>query len=134
MKLLRNILIVSAISGLISFTLVELIFFVVFPSGWIFFLIPVIMGYSIDKFVKISHEELADEEAFEKLRTRTGIICAVFVLLTVLISTIPIVLIGGIATLLVNIVFYAVCVLAVYAGYSRGVGVITDKYYDLDKG
>lgn len=129
-KGLKNVITVCLVAGIISIILVELLFFFIFPSGWLFFLIPVIMGWSLKKYAKFPRVELANEEAFEKLRTRTGIICAAIVLISVLISVLPVIILGGIEALIANIAFYAVCVVAIYAGYSRGVGVITDEYYD----
>lgn len=90
------------------------------------------MGASLKKFTKFPSEELTDDEAFERLRKRTGIICASVVLGTVLISLLPIIIFGGVEAVLFNIVSYAICALAVFAGYTSGVGVITNAYYDAD--
>lgn len=131
-KGLKNVSKVCIISGLISIILVEVLFFFVFPTALFFLLIPVIMGYSIAKFAEIPYEELLNKEAFEKLRTRTGIICAAFMLITVLISVLPIILLLGICTKLVKIIFFvSLCLFVIRLGYTFGARVVSETYYAM---
>lgn len=125
-----NIARICIISGIISAIIVDFLFFCVFPSAWLFFIIPAIMGFSIDKLSRIPKSELNDDEAFDKLSKRTGILCAVIVLLAVLIATIPLMMQFEPIDFLANILFYLVCGVSVYWGYNRGIRVITDAYYD----
>lgn len=125
-----NIAIICIISGIISVIIVDLLFSFVFPSAWLFFIVPAIMGFSIDKLSRIPKSELNDEASFEKLSKRTGLLCAGIVLLAVLIATIPLIMQFEPIDFLANILFYLICGVSVYWGYNRGIGAITNAYYD----
>lgn len=50
---MKRIIVVAAISGVIS-SIITLLLLLIFPSGWLFFIIPAIMGTCIHKFGKIN--------------------------------------------------------------------------------
>ena len=129
---IRDVAFIGIIFGLISMTIVSLLFLLVFPSAWLFFIIPAVMGWSIEKLARIPKEELHDDESFNKLCKLTGLLCAGMVLATILLTVTIIILLGGFdpMALVLNFVFYLMCGLSAYWGYSRGVRAITDKYYD----
>lgn len=129
---IRDVAFIGIIFGLISITIVSLLFLLVFPSAWLFFIIPAVMGWSIEKLTRIPKEELHDDESFNKLRKRTGLLCAGMVLIAIILANLIVILLGGFdpLMLLYNFIFYIVCGLSVYWGYSRGVRAITDMYYD----
>ncbi len=130
---MKRIIVVAAISGIISSVITALLFFLVFPSAWLFFIIPAIMGTCIHKFGKIS---AADVDKDEKLEKKVGYICAGAVLFFILLTAIPILIVGitqGLGwSLLLNIPFFIACGIAVWYGYNRGVRAVVDSYYDSD--
>ncbi len=130
---MKRIIVVAAISGIISSVITALLFFLVFPSAWLFFIIPAIMGTCIHKFGKIS---AADVDKDEKLEKKVGYICAGAVLFFILLTAIPILIVGitqGLGwSMLLNIPFFIACGIAVWYGYNRGVRAVVDSYYDSD--
>ena len=130
---MKRIIVVAAISGIISSVITALLFFLVFPSAWLFFIIPAIMGTCIHKFGKIS---AADVDKDEKLEKKVGYICAGAVLFFILLTAIPILIVGitqGLGwSMLLNIPFFISCGIAVWYGYNRGVRAVVDSYYDSD--
>lgn len=130
---LPRIIAICIISGLLSGVFVNLIFWTIFPSGWLFLIIPIFVGWSLDKFAKIPSEEILDDETMERLSKQTGMLCAVMVLLVQIVAVLPVLLLLDPIEILTNFVFYIGCALCVYIGYSRGVQSITDAYYDAKK-
>ena len=130
---MKRIIVVAATSGIISSVITALLFFLVFPSAWLFFIIPAIMGTCIHKFGKIS---AADVDKDEKLEKKVGYICAGAVLFFILLTAIPILIVGitpGLGwSMLLNIPFFIACGIAVWYGYNRGVRAVVDSYYDSD--
>ena len=130
---MKRIIVVAAISGIISSVITALLFFLVFPSAWLLFIIPAIMGTCIHKFGKIS---AADVDKDEKLEKKVGYICAGAVLFFILLTAIPILIVGitqGLGwSMLLNIPFFIACGIAVWYGYNRGVRAVVDSYYDSD--
>jgi len=127
---MKRIITVAAISGIIS-SMITLLLFLVFPSGWMFFIIPAVMGTCIHKFGRIT---AADVEKDDNLEKRVGYMCAGAVLLFIFLTVVPILIIGireGLGwSLLLDIPFYIVCGIAVWFGYNRGVRAVIDAYYD----
>ena len=130
---MKRIIVVAATSGIISSVITALLFFLVFPSAWLFFIIPAIMGTCIHKFGKIS---AADVDKDEKLEKKVGYICAGAGLFFILLTAIPILIVGitqGLGwSMLLNIPFFIACGIAVWYGYNRGVRAVVDSYYDSD--
>ena len=128
---MKRIIVIAAISGIISSIIAFLLFVFVLPSGWLQFFIPAIMGICIQKFGKISAK---DVEGDDKLEKRVGFMCAGAVLFFIILTVIPITIIGlykGLGReMLLDIPFYIVCVFAVWFGYNRGVRAVVDAYYD----
>lgn len=128
---MKRIIVIAAISGVISSIIAFLLFVFVLPSGWLLFFIPAIMGICIQKFGKISAE---DVEGDDKLEKRVGYMCAGAVLFFIILTIIPITIYsvyqGAGWELLKDIPFYIVCVFAVWFGYNRGVRAVIDAYYD----
>ena len=130
---MHSIALVSLISGLISIIFVDVIFLVLFSSGWLFFIIPAVICWSIKKFAKINKEELFDEESFEKMAKKTGLICAGSVILAIILALLPVIIILGIYSLLLFLTsfwFIIMCIICIYVSYTKGVEVITNAYYD----
>ena len=134
-KPLTRIITVCVISGLISGIIVNLLFWFVFSSAWLFFIIPAVMGWSIQRFAKIPKEHLLDEPTFEKLKKQTAWTCAAMVLLFILIDYIPLIIFfvatQQIEFILFDIPFIAVCVLSVIYGYNRGQRCVVDTWSDM---
>ena len=130
---MKRIIVVAAISGIISSIITALLFFFVFPSAWLFFIIPAVMGTSIHKLGKIPAEEVEIDED-ENLQKKVGFLCAGAVLFFIILTVIPIVIVSinqGLGwNLLLNIPFFAACIIAVWYGYNRGVRAVVDSYYD----
>ena len=130
---MKRIIVVAATSGIISSVITALLFFLVFPSAWLFFIIPAIMGTCIHKFGKISAAAVDKDEKLEK---KVGYICAGAVLFFILLTAIPILIVGitqGLGwSMLLNIPFFIACGIAVWYGYNRGVRAVVDSYYDSD--
>ena len=128
---MKRVIVIAAISGIISSIIAFLLFVFVLPSGWLLFFIPAIMGICIQKFGKISAE---DVEGDDKLEKRVGYMCAGAVLFFIILTIIPITIYsvyqGAGWELLKDIPFYIVCVFAVWFGYNRGVRAVVDAYYD----
>lgn len=129
-NILDRITIICLISGLVSGILTMALVWFVFPSAWFFFIIPAVMGWSIDKFAKIPKDVFSNEENIAKLQKQAGWTCAGFVLFFVLLANLPIFLVLEPIQHLLNILFYIICGVSVYWGYTRGVRCITDAYYD----
>lgn len=127
---MKSIAIVSVISGVISAVIVFCLFWYVFPSAWLFFIIPAIMGLSIDKFGKIDVEKLNDDAAFNSITRKAGLLCAGMVLLSIIVCVLPLFLLMSFGEHLLNVLFYGVCAVSVYWGYNRGVKCVTNAYYD----
>ena len=125
-----QIAVICIISGLIAGLITNILFWFVFPSGWLFFIIPAVLGWSIDRFGKIPAEHLQNEETFEKLKKRTGLLCGAISLLIVIIANIPFFILMPLPYIFANFIFYIVCAVSVYVGYNRGQQSITDAYYD----
>ena len=72
----------------------------------------------------------------EKLEKKVGYICAGAVLFFILLTAIPILIVGitqGLGwSMLLNIPFFIACGIAVWYGYNRGVRAVVDSYYDSD--
>ena len=129
---MKRIILIAVISGIISSIIAFLLFVFVLPSGWLLFFIPAIMGICIQKFGKISAE---DVEGDDKLEKKVGFMCAGAVLFFIFLTVIPITIIGlykglGGWKMLLDIPFYIVCVFAIWFGYNRGVRAVVDAYYD----
>lgn len=128
---MKRIIVIAAISGIISSIIAFLLFVFVLPSGWLLFFIPAIMGICIQKFGKISAEDVEEDDKLEK---RVGYMCAGAVLFFIILTIIPITIFGVLQgagwELLKDIPFYIVCVFAVWFGYNRGVRAVVDAYYD----
>lgn len=127
---IQRILIICIISGLVAGVITNLVFLLIYPSAWLFFLIPAIMGWSIDHYGKIPYEHLHDEETFEKLRKYTGLYCAGMSLLFVLIANIPLFIFVPLPYIFTNLIFYIVCAVSIFVGYNRGQQCIVDAFYD----
>lgn len=130
MKPLTRIAVICLLSGIIATVITDVIFFAIFPSAWLFFIIPAVMGWSIDKFGRIPKEQLMDYNSNETLQKKTGWMCSGFVLLFILLTVLPILIVNSIEFIIANVMFYIVCGLGVYYGYNRGVRCIMDAYYD----
>lgn len=132
MNNMKRIIVVAVISGIISSVITALLLLLI-PSGWLFFIIPVIMGTSIHKFGNITS---TDMEKDDKLEKKVGLICAGTVLFFILLTTVPFLIVGlkqGLGwELLLNIPFFIACAFAVWYGYNRGVRAVIDSYYDSD--
>ena len=130
---MKRIIIVAVISGIISSVITALLFFFVYPSGWLFFIIPAIMGTCIHKLGNISAADVDNDDNLEK---KVGYLCAGAVLLFIILTVVPILIIGiyiGLGwRLLLDIPFYIACGIAVWYGYNRGVRAVVDSYYDSD--
>ena len=130
---MKRIILVAVISGIISSLITALLFFLVFPSGWLFFIIPAVMGTCIHKFGKIT---AADVDNDDKLEKKVGYMCAGGVLFFILLTAVPILIVNlyqGLGWgLLLDIPFYIACGIAVWYGYNRGVRAVVDSYYDSD--
>jgi hypothetical protein len=127
---LRKITIICVISGLIAGILVNVLFWLVFPSAWFFLIIPAIMGWSIDHYAKIPKDVIQDDEMYNKLSKRAAYTCAAAVLLFFLLTFVPIIIIFPIQVIIENAMFYIVGMVCVYIGYTRGQRCITDAYFD----
>lgn len=128
-----SVILVTVISGLISIVIVNSLFYLVFPSAWFFLLMPVFMGFCIKKFARFPKDRLEDDEEFNKLSRRMGMMCSSMCLAAVLIGVLPILFISGeqiIIHLITNIIFYIACGLSIYFGYTKGVEIVTDAFYD----
>lgn len=128
---MKQIILVAVISGIISSAIVFYLMSDV-PSAWYLFLIPLIMGFSIQKFGRIPVQEVEKDEKLEK---KVGRICAGAVLFFIILTIIPSLIIyisqQGLGwDLLLNIPFLIVCGFAVWFGYNRGVKAVIDSYYD----
>ena len=126
---MKNIISICIVSGLISILIVLALFWFVFTSAWLFFIIPLIMGWTIDKFGKFDASQLKDEVTYERISRRTGLLCGSMVLLCIFICILPLFFLFPIIDLLVNFAFYIVCGISIYWGYNRGVQCVTDAYY-----
>lgn len=128
---MKRIIIVAAISGIISSVITLLLLFFVFPSGWLFFIIPAIMGTCIHKFGNISATDMEKDENLEK---KVGYMCAGGVLFFVLLTCVPLLIVSLKKdlgwSLLWDVPFYVACGFAVWYGYNRGVRAVVDSYYD----
>lgn len=129
---MKRIIVVAAISGIIS-SIITMLLLTFFPSGWLFFIIPAIMGTCIHKFGRITSADVKDDDKLEK---RVGYMCAGAVLFFILLTAVPAIIFGlkeGLGWgLLADIPFYIACALAVWYGYNRGVRAVVDSYYDSD--
>ena len=129
---MKRIIKVAVISGIIS-SIITFILLIFFPSGWLFFIIPAIMGTCIHKFGKITSADMKEDDQLEK---RVGYMCAGAVLFFILITAVPSLIMclyqGVEWGLLADIPFYIACALAVWYGYNRGVRAVIDSYYDSD--
>lgn len=129
---MKRIIVVAAISGVIS-SIITLLLLLIFPSGWLFFIIPAIMGTCIHKFGKIS---TADVDNDDKLEKKVGFLCAGAVLFFIFLTAVPALIIGlsqGLGwSLLWDLPFLIACGLAVWYGYNRGARAVIDSYYDSD--
>lgn len=130
---MKRIILVATISGIITSVITAFLFFFVFPSGWLIFLIPAVMGTCIHKLGKISAEEVEGDDD-DKLQKKAGFLCAGAVLFFIILTVIPIVIVSvkqGLGwDILLNIPFFIICVFAVWYGYNRGVRAVVDSYYD----
>lgn len=129
---MKRVIVVAAISGIIS-SIITFILFTIAPSGWLFFIIPAVMGTCVQKFGKITSADMKDDD---KLENRVGWMCAGAVLFFILLTAVPSIIMGlkdGLGWgLLADIPFYLACALAVFYGYNRGVRAVVDSYYDSD--
>ena len=128
---MKRIITIAVISGIISSIITVLLFLFVFPSGWLLFLPPAVMGTCIHKFGNIS---TTDVDRDEKLEKKVGYMCAASVLLFVLLTAVPILIVGlyqGMGwKLLWDVPFFIACGFAVFYGYNRGVRAVVDSYFD----
>lgn len=131
-KPLQRLIVISIVSGIVSGIVTNALFWFVFPSAWFFFIIPGIMGWSIDHFGKFPKDVLQDEESLEKLMKQTGFMCAGMCLLIMAVAVLPLLLILPAEYIYANIIFYLVCGLCVYLGYNRGQRCIMDALYDSE--
>lgn len=127
---IKRLLIICIISGLLAGIVTNILFWFVFSSAWLFFIIPAIMGWSIDHYGKIPQEHLHDEEAFEKLRKQTGLMCGGISLFFVLLANVPFLILLPLPYIFANFMFYIVCAVSIFVGYNRGQQCIVDAYYD----
>ena len=130
-KSIKRIILISVISGGLSGLLVIILFFAIFPSALLFFLIPIIMGNSIQKWGKIPAEEVRGSERLEKT---AGYVCAAIVLLFVVLTCAIIVLLTkymGIG-FFPNITFMIACIISIVYGYYRGQQAVVDSYFDSE--
>ena len=129
---MKRIIKVAVISGIIS-SIITFILLILFPSGWLFFIIPAIMGTCIHKFGKITSADMKDDDKLEK---RVGYMCAGAVLFFIILTAVPALIMclyQGVGWgLLADIPFFLACALAVWYGYNRGVRAVIDSYYDSD--
>ena len=129
---MKRIIVVAAISGIIS-SIITFVLLLLFPSGWLFFIIPAVMGTCIQKFGKITSADMKDDDKLEK---RVGWMCAGAVLFFILLTAVPSLIMclkQGLGWgVLADIPFYLACALAVWYGYNRGVRAVIDSYYDSD--
>lgn len=132
---MKRIVIIAIISGFISSVFTAMLFFFVFPSAWLFFIIPLIMGISIHKFGKISAKDVEGTDG-DKLQRKVGLLCGGAVLLFLLLTVIPLVALSLYMGLgwgvLLDVPFFIVCAIAVWWGYNRGVQAVVDSYYDAN--
>lgn len=133
---ISSVVIVAVLSGIVAIVVVDALF-TIFPSGWLFFLIPVIMGFSLKKFAKFPKDLLEDDDEFEKLSKKVGLLCAGICLVAMVVAVVPIYMIVGsvkgvniLEIILSDVFFYAACVVCIYFGYSKGKEVVTNAYYD----
>lgn len=122
--------VICLISGLLSGLAANCLFWFVYPTAFLFLIVPAFMGFCLTAFGKVPAEEILDDEAVEKLSKRTGMLCAAMVLLALANSLVPMLIILNPIYLLANFGFYIICALCAFIGYNRGVQVITDNYYD----
>lgn len=127
---MKNIITVACISGFISVAIAIGIFWFVFPTAWVFFLIPAIVGWSIDKFGKFDASKLEDEDEFSAATRKVGFTCAAIVLLCFIIAMLPLFFVMSFGDHLMNVLSYIICGISVYWGYNRGVQCVTDAYYN----
>lgn len=129
---MKRIIKVAVISGIIS-SIITFVLLILFPSGWLFFIIPAIMGTCIHKFGKITSADMKDDDKLEK---RVGYMCAGAVLFFIILTAVPALIMclyQGVGWgLLADIPFFLACALAVWYGYNRGVRAVIDSYYDSD--
>lgn len=127
---IKRLLFICIVSGLIAGIITNILFWFVFPTAWFFFIIPAVMGWSIDRYGKIPHEHLQDEETFENLKKQTGLMCGAMSLIFVLLANIPLFIVMPLEYIVASFMFYIVCVISIVVGYNRGQQCIVDAYYD----
>lgn len=132
-NILDRITLVCLISGVISGLITTALIWFIIPSAWFFFIIPAVMGWSIDRYVTIPKELLEDGQNIERLQKKAGLTCGGLVLFFVILVNIPFFLVLEPIMYLKNIIFYAAAGVSVYWGYTRGVRCITDAYYDEEE-
>lgn len=131
--LYRKVAAMCLLSGIIAIIITYALILFIFPSGWFFFIVPAFMGWFLTKYCKLPAEALQDEDVYERLSKRMGILCAAMCLVTILISIVPLALLSNydfISNLLLNFLYYIICGVCVFTGYNRGVRVVADAYYD----
>lgn len=130
---MKNVIRVAWISGIISTIVVMFLFWGLFPTPWLFLIIPGVVGWSIDKYGKFDASKLADDEEFAAMSRKVGITCASIVLLCLIITMLPLFLVMSFGDHLKSIFMYVICGISVYWGYNRGVRCVTDAYFESQK-
>ena len=90
---MKNVFCVACISGMIAVAIVLIIFWVIFPTAWVFFIIPAVVGWSIDRFGTFDATKLENEEEFTATARKVGLTCAAIVLACIIISVLPLFLV-----------------------------------------
>lgn len=119
---------VGILSGIASIIFVYPLYYVIGDLSYN--AITWIVGWSITNLSTIDKEELIDDESYKKLSKKTGILCAGIVLIAILIAMLPTIVDFDLEAILTNFVVIVECVIGVYWGYSKGVEVIANAYYD----
>lgn len=127
---MKNVFYVACISGMIAVAIVLIIFWVIFPTAWVFFIIPAVVGWSIDRFGTFDATKLENEEEFTATARKVGLTCAAIVLACIIISVLPLFFTMSVGDHLMSIMFYVICAISVYWAYKRGVQCVTDAYYE----
>lgn len=125
---MKRITLVCVFSGILAGLLSMALFYFVFPTAWLFFLIPAIMGFCVEKFGNAHELHLEDEEECKKVSRHVGLLCGGLCLTFVILAISPVMLINPIAVF-TSVPFDLACGLSVWWGYRRGVKAVMDSYF-----
>lgn len=125
---MKRITLVCVLSGIIAGLIASALFYLVFPSAWLFLIIPAVMGFAVEKFGISDDLDLQDEYQYNKFARHCGLLCGGLCLTFICLCTLPILLVAPIE-LLASVGFDLGCVLSVFWAYRRGVKAVLNTAY-----